>query len=118
MTSRLVLLLVSASLVACSVSAKDHCQERQELWEHGFGDDDPEWTAKSREMFVPSCTQMLSEPDARKELACRHRCLRAVDRSTKRSSPEARAAYGSMQRCEAGCLGLGSGEPVPVSPQE
>jgi hypothetical protein len=112
MTPRLVLLLVSASVAACGVSAKDHCQQRQELWEHAVGDDDPEWTAKSREMFVPDCTKVLSEPDARKELVCRDRCLRAVDRSTKRSSPEARAAYGSLQRCETGCLG------VPVSQPE
>ncbi len=115
MTSRIVLLF-SAAMTACGVSAKDHCQQRQELWEHGFGDDDPVWTAKTREVFVPSCTKMLSEPDARRELVCRDRCLRAASGATNRSSPEAREAYASLQRCEAGCLGMGAGAPVPASP--
>jgi hypothetical protein len=101
---RLAAVAITFLLTSCSVSAKDHCTQRQELWEHAVGDDDPEFAESTRESYVSDCTKLLSDQGARTELACRHRCLESVNRATKRNSEEAKAAYGAIQSCEAACL--------------
>lgn len=97
-------LLLLFVVTGCSVTAKDHCENRQALWEHAFADEDRVFAEKTRASYVPSCTKMLSKEGARKELECRDKCLEAADRSTTRSSQAAKDAYGSFQRCEAKCL--------------
>lgn len=97
--------LLFVVVTGCSVTAKDHCEKRQALWEHAFADEDRAFAEKTRASYVPSCTKMLSKEGARKELECREKCLEAADRSTTRSSQAAMDAYGSFQRCEAKCVG-------------
>ena len=109
------LVALGCFLAACGSTAEDYCSRRQDLWEHAFGDDDPEWAAENRLIYVPSCTQLLSGTDAKAELACRHRCLRAADRTTNRSSSEARAVVSNLQQCEVGCHGNNAASPTPTS---
>jgi hypothetical protein len=65
--------------------------------------------------FVPSCTRLLSKPEARSELVCRDKCLRDARKDAQPGSREAKDAYVAFSHCEAVCLGAKPG-PQPVSP--
>ena len=97
-----VVLALLACLAGCN-SARSHCEKRQAFWEQGFGDDDPEATRRGRPLFVDSCTEMLSRPEAAAELKCRQACLTRAAPETPRTKAEARAANVEFSSCEATC---------------
>jgi hypothetical protein len=103
------LTVLAVSMAGCSRGPAEHCEERQKLWDHAHAEEDPAFAERARALFVPSCTELLSNPAAKTELACRDACLDAVRRDTVAGSREAKDAYVEFSRCEAVCLGAKPG---------
>ncbi|NUO52780.1 MAG: hypothetical protein HOV80_28375 [Polyangiaceae bacterium] len=111
---RLSALAVAMIVAGCAVDPASHCEARQKFWEHANGEDRAD-AERMASLFIPSCTKLLSKPEAHDELVCRDKCLADARKDTPPLSREAKDAYVAFSGCEAGCLGAKPG-PQPVSP--